>query len=142
VFVGYRWYDENKITPAYPFGYGLSYTTFRYSHLHMHDQTVRVTVTNTGHRRGIAVPQLYLGLPSPSPSVPQPPRQLKGYRSLTLDPGQRVTISFQLDRRAFSYWDVTTSRWRVARGCYGVFVGSSSRDLPLHAVLSRGGVHC
>src|SRR4029077_12160809 len=86
VFVGYRWYDENHIVPAYPFGYGLSYTTFRYSGLHLRGNTVRVTVTNTGQRTGIAVPQLYLGLPSPSKSVQQPPRQLKGYRTLTLEP--------------------------------------------------------
>jgi beta-glucosidase len=142
VFVGYRWYDEQQIVPAYPFGFGLSYTTFRYSGLRVHANTVQVTVVNTGHRTGITVPQLYLGLPSPSASVPQPPRQLKGYRSLSLAPGQRATVAFQLDQRAFSYWNVSANGWRVAPGCYRVFVGRSSRDLPLHGVISRGGAHC
>jgi beta-glucosidase len=142
VFVGYRWYDENHVTPAYPFGFGLSYTTFRYSALHINGATVRVTVTNTGRRTGIAVPQLYLGLPSPSSSVQQPPRQLKGYRSVRLKPGQHVRVTFPLDERAFSYWDVTTNGWRVARGCYRVYVGSSSRAVALRGVISRGGATC
>ena len=144
VFVGYRWYDENNVTPAYPFGFGLSYTTFRYSRLHIatNGSGVAVTITNTGRRTGIAVPQLYLGLPSPSSSVQQPPRQLKGYRSLTLRPGQHVTVTFALNRRAFSYWNTTANGWRVAPGCYRVFVGSSSRDLPLRGSFSRGGAEC
>jgi beta-glucosidase len=142
VFVGYRWYDENRVTPAYPFGFGLSYTTFRYRGLHVNGSTVRVSVTNTGRRTGIAVPQLYLGLPSPSSAVQQPPRQLKGYRSVRLRPGQTASVTFSLDRRAFSYWDVSTNGWRVARGCYRVYVGSSSRDLPLRGVVSRGAAHC
>lgn len=142
VFVGYRWYDANHITPAYPFGFGLSYTTFRYSGLHVDGETVQATVTNTGRRTGTAVPQLYLGLPSPSTSVPQPPRQLKGYRSLTLGPGQQAMVTFRLDQRAFSYWDVTANEWRVAPGCYRIFVGGSSRDLPLHGVIGRGRARC
>ena len=142
VFVGYRWYDENHVAPGYPFGFGLSYTTFRFSGLRISGTTVRVTLTNTGRRTGIAVPQLYLGLPSPSSSVQQPPRQLKGYRSFRLKPGHSVTVTFPLNERAFSYWDVNTSGWKVAPGCYRVYVGASSRDLPLHGTISRGGAHC
>ena len=146
VFVGYRWYDAHGLTPAYPFGAGLSYTTFRYSGLAVAPTpgaasaaVVRVTVTNTGSRAGVAVPQLYLGLPSPSPSVLQPPRQLRGYEKLTLEPGETRTVSFPLDDRAFAYWDISSSSWRVARGCYRVFLGSSSRDLPLRRALAVGG---
>ena len=142
VFVGYRWYDENHVTPAYPFGFGLSYTSFRYSGLRIEGTTVRMTVTNTGRRTGIAVPQLYLGLPSPSRSVKQPPRQLKGYRSVRLKPGQSMTVTFPLAPRAFSYWDVNANGWRIVKGCYGVYAGSSSRDLPLRGVISRGGASC
>lgn len=142
VFVGYRWYDENHVAPAYPFGFGLSYTSFRFGALHINSTRVRVTVTNTGRRTGIAVPQLYLGLPSPSSSVLQPPRQLNGYRSIRLRPGQRITVTFPLDSRAFSYWDVNANGWRIAPGCYRVYVGSSSRALPLRGVISRGGAHC
>jgi beta-glucosidase len=150
VLVGYRWYDANRITPAYPFGSGLSYTTFQYSGLGIQRggsasgtvSTVTATVTNTGARTGIAVPQLYLDLPSPSASVVQPPRQLKGYSKLTLAPGQSTTVSFPLDDRAFSYWDVTSNDWKVAPGCYGVQVGASSRDLPLNGLVSRGSAVC
>ena len=142
VFVGYRWYDANHVTPAYPFGYGLSYTTFRYSNLHIHGSTVRATVTNTGDRTGVAVPQLYLHLPAPSASVPQPPRQLKGYRSLRLAPGMSKRVTFRLGPRDFSYWDAAASGWRIAPGCYRVYVGSSSRDLPLRGVIAERGARC
>jgi beta-glucosidase len=142
VFVGYRWYDENHVTPAYPFGFGLSYSTFRYSDLRIHGNTVRATVTNTGGRSGIAVPQLYLGLPSPSASVRQPPRQLKGYRSVTLASGRSVRLTFRLVPRAFSYWNTDANGWRIARGCYQVYVGSSSRDLPLRGVISKRDARC
>jgi beta-glucosidase len=150
VFVGYRWYDAQNLTPAFPFGFGLSYTTFGFSGLRIQVSkpgsvpvaTVSVKVTNTGKRSGLAVPQLYLGLPSPSADVLQPPRQLKGYVKLTLAPGQSKTVSFPLDDRAFSYWDVGTGAWRVTPGCYGVFAGSSSRNLPLHGTIARGGARC
>ena len=150
VFVGYRWYDQNNVTPAFPFGYGLSYTTFSYHDLAIQQAapgsgavaTVSVKVTNTGSRSGSAVPQLYLGLPSPSLTVLQPPRQLRGYSKLSLAPGETQTVSFPLDNRAFSYWDVTSNGWVVAPGCYGVMAGSSSRDLPLQGTIARGGAAC
>jgi beta-glucosidase len=149
VFVGYRWYDQNNVTPAFPFGLGLSYTSFAFHDLAISPAnagttvaTVTVSVTNVGSRAGIAVPELYLGLPSPSSSVLQPPRQQRGYSKLSLLPGQTQTVSFPLDDRAFSYWDVTSNGWAVAPGCYMVMTGSSSRDLPLQGVISRGGAGC
>ena len=98
-------------------------------------------MTNTGTRPGAAVPELYLGLPS-SPDVPQPPRQLKGYSKLLLSPGESKTVSFPLDDRAFSYWDTSSGSWQIAPGCYGVFVGSSSRSLALSGTIARGGASC
>lgn len=150
VLVGYRWYDAKGITPAYAFGSGQSYTSFQYSGLSIRRggtaagtvATVSATVTNTGGRTGTAVPQLYLDLPSPSASVVQPPRQLKGYSKLSLAPGQSTAVSFPLDDRAFSYWDVTSGSWQIAPGCYAVQVGRSSRDLPLNGVVSRGTATC
>jgi beta-glucosidase len=149
VLVGYRWFDAQHLRPAFPFGFGLSYTRFRFDRLRIHSAggrraaaTVRLRVTNTGVRRGFAVPQLYLGLPSPASGIVQPPRQLKGYAKVALAPRHRRTVTFSLDDRAFSYWDVGTGRWRVAPGCYGVYVGSSSRKLPLRGVISRGGASC
>jgi beta-glucosidase len=149
VFVGYRWYDSRNLTPAFPFGFGLSYTTFAFGNLRIQlakpgsstYATVSVKVTNTGTRTGVAVPELYLGLPSLT-NVPQPPRQLKGYSKLTLSPGGSKTVSFPLDDRAFSYWDTGSGSWQVAPGCYRVMVGSSSQSLKLSGVIARGGASC
>ena len=147
LLVGYRHYDARRISPAYAFGHGLSYTSFRFSDLRLranrHPQakrgrslaTVSVAVTNTGERRGVAVPQLYLGLPS-RPGVAQPPKALKGFKRIVLAPGRTRRVRFQLDRRALSYWDVEADRWRLARGCARVLVGRSSRRTPLDATLA------
>jgi beta-glucosidase len=102
---------------------------------------VRATVTNTGSRAGYAVPQLYLGLPS-SRGVPQPPSALKGFTKVYLQPGESMSVSFPLDRRALSYWSTSASGWRVSNGCAAVKVGFSSRDLPLRGGLPAGAGHC
>ncbi len=145
VFAGYRHYDERGITPRWPFGHGLSYTSFVLRGLRVEPAagggpaaTVGATVTNTGSRAGVAVPQLYVG--HPSAGVPQPPRQLKGFRKLALGPGESTRVRFRLDRRAFAHWDVAADDWAVAPGCYGVFVGRSSRDLPLRGTVAQSGL--
>src|SRR5438445_11206108 len=104
---GYRWYDNQPIDPAYPYGFGLSYTSFRFSGLSIApgtgpepSATVSVTVTNTGARSGSALPELYLSLPS-LPGVPQPPRQLKGFAKVQLAPGQSRRVSMPLNGRSF-----------------------------------------
>ncbi|HEX8105613.1 MAG TPA: glycoside hydrolase family 3 C-terminal domain-containing protein [Solirubrobacteraceae bacterium] len=147
VFVGYRHFDERGIEPAYPFGFGLSYTSFALSKLKVAPRgegvRVRATVRNTGARAGTEVAQLYVGMPDPRPGVAQPPRQLKGFARVALSPGQRRRVTFELDARAFSYWDTRSQAWTVAPGCYAIAVGTSSRDLPLNAVVARGdGVRC
>jgi beta-glucosidase len=139
--VGYRWYDQHKIAPAFPFGYGLSYTRFAIRHLRVARKRVSVDVVNTGKRSGVAVPQLYLGLPGARGRV-QPPRQLKGFESVTLRPGARRRVTFALSPRSFSYWNSRRDRWVVAPGCYGVYVGSSSRDTALRGQLALGGGSC
>src|SRR4051812_4067008 len=112
VLVGYRWYDANRLEPAFPFGDGLSYTTFALRRLRITPATggatgatVSVDVTNTGSRPGVAVPQLYLALPSPGAGIVQPPKELKGFDKLSLDPGKTRRVNFTLDQRALSYWD-------------------------------------
>jgi beta-glucosidase len=149
VFVGYRWYDERKLGTAFPFGFGLSYTTFSLRGLKATSKqgtvTVTATVRNTGRRAGYAVPQLYVGLPDPDAGagVTQPPFQLKGFRKLLLKPGAARRVRFTLDRRAVSYWNTTRKAWAVAPGCYRIAVGTSSRALPLRTTLARGrGVRC
>ncbi|HMC71995.1 MAG TPA: glycoside hydrolase family 3 C-terminal domain-containing protein, partial [Mycobacteriales bacterium] len=143
LLVGYRWYDAKHITPLFPFGFGLSYTTFRYGHLHVtptpSGAVVRFTVTNTGNRTGADVAQLYLSSPA---SAHEPPKQLKSYNKVLLLPGQTQTVTLTLDTRAFSYWNTSAHGWRVASGCYVVHVGDSSRNLPLRGVVGRGGAHC
>jgi beta-glucosidase len=149
VMVGYRWYDRQRILPAYPFGFGLSYTRFKFSGLTIEPRTsggepsagVSVTVTNTGARSGWAVPELYVSLPSLA-GVPQPPRQLKGFAKVALAPGQSQRVTMQLDARAFSYWSDAANAWRVVPGCDTIAVGSSSRQLPLSGVIAQGGASC
>ena len=142
VLVGYRWYDEKNKGVAYPFGFGLGYTTFAFSRLRLEpsaDATeVRISavVRNTGDRTGAAVPQLYLGLPEPDARTVQPPFQLRGFEKVRLAPGARRRVTFTLDDRDFSYWG--PGGWTVARGCYRVGVGASSRDLPRQGVIGRG----
>jgi beta-glucosidase len=144
VFVGYRWFDEKGIEPAYPFGSGLSYTGFRYRNLRVTPSvdgpgaTVSVEVTNTGSRRGFETPQLYLAMPDPSTEVKQPPRVLRGFEKLDLRAGETKTARFTLDGRSFSHWDTAASDWRIAPGCYDVMVGRSSRDIELRGVVAQG----
>lgn len=130
VFVGYRWYDEHHLDPAYPFGFGLSYTTFRYTHALLDHKVVRVTVTNTGSRAGWSVPQVYVGLPSGT-GRPEPPEQLAGFAKVYLAPGASQRVTIRLEPRDFEYWDVRTHRFRQVPpdGCESIFVGTSSRAL-------------
>jgi beta-glucosidase len=148
VFIGYRWYDQNDVAPAFPFGHGLSYTSFQYRNLSVVEGpdaafvTVSLDVTNSGTRAGVAVPQVYIGMPSPGIDVPQPPKQLKGFSRQALAPGETRRVSFALDRRAFSYWYTGEAAWRVAPGCYRILAGSSSRDLPLEETLALSDASC
>ena len=130
VMVGYRWYDANSITPAFPFGYGHSYTSFDYRNLRVTPTSVSFDVKNTGTRAGSDAPQLYLGLPSP-PGVPEPPKMLKGFQRVTLASGQTKHVTLPVTTRDLSYWNVAAGDWRVAPGCVSVMVGHSSRDIQL-----------
>jgi beta-glucosidase len=145
VFVGYRWFDSHRIAPAFPFGFGLSYTRFSYRDLGATPTSggaiVSATITNSGSRAGAEVPQLYLDMASRS-DVAQPPAQLKGFEKVTLQPGQSARVSFPIGARALSYWDTGAARWRVASGCYRVAVGSSSRDLALRGLVAVNGASC
>jgi beta-glucosidase len=139
VLMGYRWFDAKHLTPAYPFGFGLSYTSWRYRHLSIKPAgsgaKVSFDVTNTGSRAGTEVPQLYLSLPQPSSEIVQPPLQLKGYRKVSLAPGKTRRVTLAIGARALSYWDTPAQRWAVAPGCYGVDVGHSSRGIVLSGTL-------
>ena len=135
--VGYRWYQAKGITPLFPFGFGLSYTTFRFANLRVSGggrRTVTVTadVTNTGPRAGADVVQVYVSFP---PSAGEPPWQLKAFRKVQLAPGQTRRVTFTLEPRAFAHWDEATEAWAVGAGEYRIGVGDSSDHLPLSAVV-------
>ena len=131
VLVGYRWYTTKHITPLFPFGYGLSYTSFAFSNLVVrsgHDgYRVSAEVTNTGHRSGAEVAQLYVGDPA---STGEPAEQLKGFQRVTLRPGETKRVTFRVSRDAFAWWN---GQWTVTPGTYSLMVGDSSANLPLTA---------
>ncbi len=149
VLVGYRWYDNQGIEPAFQFGFGLSYTTFRFSHLSAvrgagkgaPPAAVSVTVKNTGARSGWAVPEVYLALQS-RPEAAMPPRQLAGFAKLELAPGKSRRVTIALQPRSFDYWSEAFQGWRPATGCATVEVGSSSRELPLSRTVAVGKGAC
>ncbi len=138
--VGYRGYDQFAIEPLFPFGYGLSYTSFAYSQLHVAPETtdgskpirVSFTLINTGSRAGAETAQVYLRLPT---HTGEPPKRLVGWAKIELEPGETREVSVTLDpnatSRPLSYWSVNTNGWEIAAGSYQVFVGASSRDICL-----------
>ena len=139
VFVGYRYYDKKKMDVLFPFGFGLSYTTFEYSGLKLSAEkirdtealTVTLTVKNTGSRAGKAVVQLYVGDAESTPL--RPVRELKGFAKTALQPGESKEVSFTLDKRAFAYWNRQIHDWHVETGVFTIEAGDSSRGLPLKA---------
>jgi beta-glucosidase len=142
VLVGYRWYDARNLQPGFPFGFGLSYTRFRYSRPIAEKGALAVTITNIGRRKGSDVAQLYVGIPAPGPDVTEPPRQLKGFARVSLRPGQSTRVVFPLSERSFAYWDTQARRWIARKRCYDVWVGRSSRNLVRRMRVGWAGARC
>ncbi len=144
VFIGYRWFDQQQREPAYAFGHGLSYTDFVLSNLAVKQHgdggaLVTAQLRNTGGRSGWAVPQLYVGLPSAAADLPQPPWALKAFSKHWLRPGESVSLRYELDARALSYWEPLSGTWQRAPGNYRFALGESSRALSLQQDLSFAG---
>ena len=140
--VGYRWYDATGHQPLFPFGFGLSYTTFRLSHLVITPTKLgrsqglihgTVDVTNTGHRAGAEVVEAYVSQPAANG---EPPRQLCAFAKVFLKPGETRQVRLTIAPRALSYYDTGAHRWTTAAGDYRILVGTSSRDLPLQSTVS------
>jgi beta-glucosidase len=137
VFVGYRWYDSKKIEPLYPFGSGLSYTTFAYDKLNItpksmaagEDVTITFEIKNTGKVAGAEVAQVYVN--DVQASVARPNKELKGFKKVFLQPGESQTVQIILNQRAFAFWDPNTKDWLAEPGEFTIFVGSSSKDIKL-----------
>jgi len=139
LFIGYRGYDKTRTDVAFPFGFGLSYTSFTVSDLEVTTAgsvadgdlraTVTVTVTNTGDRDGAEVVQVYVE--DVESTVTRPVRELKGFAKVTLAAGASETVAIELDQRSFSFWSTQLGRWAVEAGTFTIGVGPNSRDLPL-----------
>jgi beta-glucosidase len=142
IFMGYRGYEKNRTQPEYPFGYGLSYTKFRYSdlkiapHQSAHDDgqiEVGFRVTNIGERAGAEVTQLYIG--EESPRVQRPIKELKGFAKVELAPGESKRVSIKLNQRSLAFYNVQARAWEADPGVYAISVGSSSEDIRLNGKL-------
>ena len=137
VYVGYRYYETVDRSVRYPFGHGLSYTTFSYSALEASPAGASVTVTNTGSRAGKEVVQAYIAAPAGPVSVPR--RELRGFEKVSLEPGESVRVTIPFTRRSFSHWDISGSGWKVSGGDYRVELGRSSHDIELSVVVHLDG---
>ena len=145
IYVGYRYYDTKNVEPQFPFGFGLSYTTFEYSDLKLARITFAgknpiwnftINVRNTGQRSGADVVQLYVH--DGHSKIDRPAHELKGFSRVELNPGESKTIELQLDNSAFQYWSPTTKQWTLDPGTFEIQVGASSRDIRLKAPVQIG----
>ena len=146
VFVGYRGYEHNSTKPLFPFGFGLSYTTFKYSNLSIKPVSnsesgpryeVSFDVKNTGTREGAEVAQVYVG--DTQTKVPRPAKELKEFLKVSLRPGETRKVSVMLNSRALSYYDVKAKQWRAEPGDFNVLVGRSSEQIELRGKLTLAG---
>lgn len=142
IFVGYRYYDLKKMPVLFPFGHGLSYTTFKYTNLKLSQSAMKdtdtleisVDVTNTGAAAGQEIVQIYVGKQERD-IVIRPVRELKGFEKISLVPGETKTVTFRLGKRAFAYWNTTLHEWHVESGRYIIDAARSSRDIALSGVV-------
>jgi beta-glucosidase len=142
IFVGYRGYEHNHTQPLFPFGFGLSYTSFRYSNLEIHREsdakagvyTVGFDVMNTGKREGADVAQVYVS--EDHPAVPRPPQELKGFARINLMPGESKHVTVPLNARSFAWYDVAAKAWHADAGMFTIHVSRSSADPQLEGKIS------
>jgi beta-glucosidase len=139
IYVGYRYYDTKQMDVRFPFGHGLSYTTFAYSNLRLSTEQisdgenlqVSVDVTNTGSLAGKEIVQLYVA--SGHKGISRPEKELKQFVKVSLNPGETKAVTITLDRRAFAYYEIALPGWHVENGAYSILIGASSRDIRLKA---------
>ena len=137
IYIGYRYYDTSKVRVQYPFGYGLSYTTFAYSDLKVNADGVTFQLTNTGKCDGAEVVQMYVGLPNAI--VFRPEKELKGFRKVFLKAGESKEVQIPFDDKTFRYWNVKTNRWEVEMGTYRILIGASVADMKLEGEIQIEG---
>lgn len=134
--VGYKWFDAKGIEPLFPFGHGLSYTTFNYSQLNVKSYgskgrngvlaTASIVIKNTGNRDGAEIPQAYISFPE---SAGEPPKSLRGFEKVFIKAGRQTKVTFEFGETELSIWDVEKAAWVVPEGEFIVQIGASSRDI-------------
>lgn len=129
IFIGYRYYDTSKVRVQYPFGYGLSYTTFEYSDIKADEKGVTFTLTNTGNVDGAETAQLYVGMENGE--IFRPEKELKGFKKVFLKAGERKEVIIPFDDKTFRYWNVKTNQWEEEGGEYQIMIGASVADIRL-----------
>lgn len=139
LYIGYRYYDTANVKVQFPFGYGLSYTTFEYADLKVENNKVTFTLKNTGAAAGAEVAQLYIG--KSSDAVFRPKKELKGFKKVLLQPGETQTVTIGFDDKTFRYFNVKTNSWEEEAGEYKVVIAASSEDVKLSKVIKREGTN-
>ena len=135
--IGYRYFEKANVKPAFPFGFGLSYTTFEYSDLKVNEGGVTFKIKNTGNVDGKEIAQLYVGLEESE--IVRPVKELKGFVKVLLKAGESKEVSIPFDDKTFRYFNVKTNKWEVEKGTYQIYVGSSSRDILLEGKINQAG---
>ena len=135
--VGYRYFEKAEVKPAFPFGFGLSYTSFEYKNLKVDDKGVSFEITNTGKVDGKEISQLYVGLQGSE--VIRPVKELKGFAKVFLKAGETKKVSIPFDDKTFRYFNVKTNKWEIEKGTYDIYIGASSDDVRLTTTISQKG---
>ena len=137
LYIGYRYFDTAGVKVSYPFGYGLSYTTFGYSDISVDDKGVSFSITNTGSVDGAEVAQLYVG--KKDGKIFRPKKELKGFKKVFVKVGESVKVTIPFDDKTFRYFNVKTNKWEVEGGEYQLYIGASIEDIRLEAVVEQKG---
>ena len=135
--VGYRYFEKAHIEVRYPFGFGLSYTTFEYKNLEVSDKGISFEITNTGEVDGKEIAQLYIGLKSSE--VVRPVKELKGFKKVFLKTGETKKVEIPFDDKTFRYFNTKTNKWEIEKGFYDIYLGASSEDIRLFATVEQAG---
>lgn len=137
LYIGYRYYDTAKVDVAYPFGYGLSYTTFNYSDISADESGVTFKITNIGEYDGAEIAQLYVG--KKDGKIFRPAKELKGFKKVFINKGETVTVTIPFDDKTFRYFNVNTNKWEIEDGEYQIYIGASIADIKLEASVEKQG---
>ena len=136
-FIGYRYYDTADVAVQFPFGYGLSYTTFEYSNLFVTEDGVKFTITNTGSRDGAEIAQLYVG--KAGSGLIRPKKELKGFKKVWIKAGESVDVEIPFDDKTFRYFSTVSNKWEIEGGEYQIYVGKNVADIVLTGTITKEG---